>query len=164
MNIETLKSLYINYCNKFSEEEAFDKLVDKYPDMIGDLCMIRSGDDEVPSEMKFQADETFFDEEVNDIDTEVKLVEPAVKHVDEEVNVESVNETKPKTENKVNVDKKEKAVSKSQLAYQMYVEAVDKTRKVMINRFVEELGLTNAGASTYVQNCKKKFESQQAQS
>ena len=163
MNIETLKSLYINYCNKFSEEEAFDKLVDKYPDMIGDLCMIRSGDDEVPSEMKFQADETFFDEEVNDIDTEVKLVEPAVKHVDEEVNVESVNETKPKTENKVNGDKKEKAVSKSQLAYQMYVEAVDKTRKVMINRFVEELGLTNAGASTYLQNCKKKFESQQAQ-
>lgn len=168
MNIETLKSLYINYCNKFSEEEAFEKLADKYPEMIGDLCVIRNGEDELPAEMKFQADETFFDEQVIDLDTEVKIAdaETAVEQVEEEVNVEeapkvekAVKESKPK---KVNVDKKEKAPSKAERARQIYAAAEDKSRAAITKIFVDQLGLTAAGASTYMQNCKKWFDGQQA--
>lgn len=176
MNIETLKSLYINYCGKFSEEEAFEKLADKYPEMIGDLCVIRNGEDELPAEMKFQADETFFDEQVIDLDTEVKIVdaETAVEQIDEEVNVEEtpkvekvekvekdVKESKPKKEKKVNVDKQEKAPSKAELARQIYASATDRSRSAITKVFIEKLGLTAAGASTYMQNCKKWFESQQ---
>ena len=51
----------------------------------------------------------------------------------------------------------EKTMSKAQLALQLYNSAEDKTRKIMIGRFQTELGLTKAGAATYLQNIRKKL-------
>lgn len=63
----------------------------------------------------------------------------------------------PKTE-KVKAPKAEKqpkapkAPSKAQLAREIYAAAVDKSRKVVTKMFIDQLGLTPAGASTYYQS------------
>lgn len=48
-----------------------------------------------------------------------------------------------------------KGESKSTKAKALYTEAEDKSRKGIIALFVKELGMSEAGASTYYFNCKK---------
>ena len=50
---------------------------------------------------------------------------------------------------------KTKGESKSTKAKALYIETEDKSRKGIIALFVKELGMSEAGASTYYFNCKK---------
>ena len=184
MNMNSLKSLYKNYCGKYSDGLAFEMLLEKYPEYEGELYMIRDGEDQlVPAEMKFQADETFYDEEVNEMENQVQVTAPEVAtavfntivETATEVNegeapkIEKVSkkkekkptEVKAKKEPKVKAEKAPKAPSKAEQARQIYAAAEDKSRSAVTKLFIEQLGLTAAGSSTYMQNCKKWFESTQ---
>jgi len=58
---------------------------------------------------------------------------------------------------------KKKKGAKKEMAIELYKKMVDEnngkfpSRKDAIQRFVDEIGMTPAGASTYVANCKKNF-------
>lgn len=66
---------------------------------------------------------------------------------------------KSEQNNQSGASSKPKKVKKKDQAEQMYKENKDElTRKQMIDKFVSEIGMTKAGASTYYHNCKKKFE------
>jgi len=58
---------------------------------------------------------------------------------------------------------KKKKGAKKEMAIALYKKMVEEndgkypSRKIAIDRFVEEIGMTPAGASTYVANCKKNF-------
>ena len=177
MNMNSLKSLYKNYCGKYSDGLAFEMLLEKYPEYEGELYMIRDGEDQlVPAEMKFQADETLYDDEVNEMENQVQVTAPEVAtavfntivETATEVNegeapkIEKISKKKEKKPTEVKAKKepkvkevKEKVISKAELARQIYANAEDKSRKVVTELFIKELGLTAAGASTYYQNCKK---------
>lgn len=178
MNVNTLNSLYKNYCTKMSEGLAFDTLLEKYPEFEGELYMIRDGETEsVPAEMRFQADETFYDDEVNEMENQVQVTDPVVATAVFNTIAETVTEVNegeaPKVEKtakkkadkkptevkakkeKVVVEKAPKAPSKAEQARVIYAAAEDKSRAAVTKLFVEQLGLTAAGASTYFQNCKK---------
>lgn len=148
MTPSNIKALYTNYCKKHDPEVAFSMLVDKYPDLEGELLAIVDGeDDSLPPEMTFEAPETYFDDKI-----EPEIVTEAPKKVNE---TKRPKVTKPKAE-------KSTAPSKAQQAYDIYAKAVDQSRKAMMKVFIEQLGLTPNGASTYVANCKKKFARQSA--
>ncbi len=51
----------------------------------------------------------------------------------------------------------DKQPSKADRALAIYQAAPDKSRKVIIALFIDQLGMTSAGAATYLQNIKKKL-------
>ena len=174
MTPNTLKALYKNYCGKYSEGCAFDMLLEKYPEFEGELYAIRDGEDmSVPAEMKFKADETFYDDEVNEMEMQVSTPEVATAVFNTIVETATeVNEGKAPVIEKTAKKKAEKVVkapkikaekpvkepkgpSKAEQARAIYAAAEDKSRAAVTKLFVEQLGLTAAGASTYFQNCKK---------
>lgn len=152
MNVNNVKALYTNYCGKHTPEVAFEMLVEKYPDIEGDLLAIIDGEDNiVESGLTFQADDNYFDGEV---ESEPEIIAQPKK----KVNVPKIEKVAKKKVEKSTPPAK--VPSKAQLAYEIYANAVDKSRKVMIEIFMKDLGLTSAGSSTYLQNCKKKFAEQ----
>ena len=184
MNVNNLKALYNNYCRQYSNGCALELLIEKYPQYEGELYAIHDGEyDVVPAEMKFQADVNFYDEEVNEMENQVQVTDPAIAtavfntivETATEVNegeapkIEKVSkkkekkptEVKAKKEPKVKAEKAPKAPSKAEQAREIYANAEDKSRAVITKLFMEQLGLTAAGSSTYMQNCKKWFESTQ---
>lgn len=54
--------------------------------------------------------------------------------------------------------KKDSAPSKASVAAEIYANATDRTRKVIIQRFIDEAGLTKAGAQTYYAVIKTKYD------
>ena len=156
MNANQIKSMFSGYQNKYGELEAVEKFLEKYPETEGDINLILSGEDEIDESLKYQADPDFLPE-----------VEDEVEEVKAETVVETVEvkEEKPVKAKKEKVVKekavKEKVISKAQLAYQMYESADDKTRKTITKRFVDEIGLTIAGANTYYSNVLAKFRKAQ---
>lgn len=58
---------------------------------------------------------------------------------------------------------KQSTPSKSSIATEIYANATDRTRKVIIQRFIEEAGLTKAGAQTYYALIKAKFDKAHAE-
>lgn len=172
MNVKTLTSLYKNYCTKYSNGCALEMLIEKYPEFEGDLYAIHNGTIEtVPAGMRFQADETFYDDEVNEMENQVQVTDPVVATAVFNTIVETATEVKGETPviektakrkaektvkvPKVKAEKAPKAPSKAEQARQIYLAAEDKSRAAVTKLFVEQLGLTAAGASTYFQNCKK---------
>jgi len=94
-------------------------------------------------------------------ETEKEIVEFIAQQekITEQKKVRKIKDTKPKVET-VKVQK-EKKVSKSQIAEEIYISMIvdgqHPARKDVITRFMAELDMTQAGASTYHYNIKKKL-------
>lgn len=171
MNANSIKSLYNQYSKQYSESLAFEMLMDKYPEAEDQLYELRDGKQKT-TEVNVQSQALFTN--VNPADSALVASEPDVAAAvfDSMVNppaidLTTVKKTRKKAEKKPvevsgEVEVKEKKVSKAQQAFDIYVAAEDKSRAAITKVFIEQLGMTAAGASTYMQNCKKRFESQQA--
>lgn len=152
METRAIKSIYTGLANKYGEQEAIERFLEKYSEYEGDLMLILSGEDELDQSMKIQGeqvdveiseDEEFLEEE-EVVEEEVKAQPAIVEQPKQEVKKE------PKVK-KV----KERVISKAELARQIYANAEDKSRKVITARFVSEVGLTTAGANTYFNTISK---------
>lgn len=152
MNIQMIKAMMNGLVSKYGEEEAIERFLEKHSEYEGEMYMVLNGEDELPETMKYTAPE----DELPEVPDEADIIaETAV-----EVKAEEPKAEKPKKEKKAKVvkektEKVNKGPSKAELARQIYANAEDKSRKVVTELFIKELGLTAAGASTYYQNCKK---------
>jgi len=85
----------------------------------------------------------------------------AIKHLKKSPWIFAKHETEPKLDAAGNPKKKKGA--KKEMAIKLYKKLVEENngkfpaRQDAIKRFVDEIGMTPAGASTYVANCKKNF-------
>lgn len=153
MTTNQIKSIFTGYTNKYGEQEAIERFLEKYPDEEGSLELLMTGELELDESMKYTAPE----DELPEVSDEELVI---VQKTKVEVKAEEPKAEKPKKEKKAKVvkektEKVNKGPSKAELARQIYANAEDKSRKVVTELFIKELGLTAAGASTYYQNCKK---------
>ena len=89
--------------------------------------------------------------------TDVKNVTSTVTKIENPVVIETkAKEVTPVTDVKNVTVEVPNSISKAQQALKMFDDSEDKSRKTMMNRFQTELGLTKAGASTYLQNIRKR--------
>lgn len=152
MTTNQIKSIFTGYTNKYGEQEAIERFLEKYPDEEGSLELLMTGELELDESMKYTAPE----DELPEVEDEAEII----AETPVEVKAEEPKAEKPKKEKKAKVvkektEKVNKGPSKAELARQIYANAEDKSRKVVTELFIKELGLTAAGASTYYQNCKK---------
>ena len=152
MNIQTIKATMNGLVSKYGEEEAIERFLEKHSEYEGEMYMVLNGEDELPETMKYTAPE----DELPEVEDKAEIIAETVT----EVKAEEPKAEKPKKEKKAKVvkektEKVNKGPSKAELARQIYANAEDKSRKVVTELFIKELGLTAAGASTYYQNCKK---------
>lgn len=158
MNIQTIKATMNGLVSKYGEEEAIERFLEKYPDEEGSLELLMTGELELDESMKYTAPE----DELPEVEDKAEIIAETVT----EVKAEEPKAEKPKKEKKAKVvkektEKVNKGPSKAELARQIYANAEDKSRSAVTKIFMEQLGLTAAGSSTYMQNCKKWFESTQ---
>lgn len=154
METKQLTAIYKGLLNKADGdiELATEQFTEKYPEYIGELQLIQSGEAELAAELKVKADEAADkalletpDDEAVDLEVEPVAEKPAKAPKAEKVKA-------PKAEKQPKAPKAPKAPSKAQLAREIYAAAVDKSRKVVTKMFIDQLGLTPAGASTYYQS------------
>jgi len=88
----------------------------------------------------------------------INMIAEQEKETDQK-KIKKVVDKKPKESTPI--VQKVKTASKSELAEQIYkemmIDGVHPIRKEVIKRFIDEVGLTQAGASTYQYNIKKKL-------
>lgn len=127
MSNELIRVMFKHLVKTYSLEQAREILVTKYPNSKELIMSLES---------------------VN---------EPEVVETVSEGALEKVKKAVKEKTAKPNVVKpaKEKSESKMDKAKALYVELEDKTRKNVIAQFVEQIGLTQAAASTYYYNIKK---------
>ncbi len=149
MTTNQIKANYNGLLRKYGPTVAQEMFVEKYPDSEGDLELFLTGQLEIPEDLKYTAPE----DELPEVEDEADII----AETKVEVKAEEPKAEKPKKakEIKEKAPKADKAPSKAELARKLYAEAEDKSRKVITQRFVTELGLTTAGANTYYNNIKK---------
>lgn len=148
METRAIKSIYTGLVNKYGEQVAIERFLEKYSEYEGDLMLILSGEDDIDQSMKIQGEAVDFNENeeileeeiVEEVKAQPKTVEQPKQEVKKEPKVKKV---------------KERVISKAELARQIYANAEDKSRKVITARFVSEVGLTTAGANTYFNTISK---------
>lgn len=129
MSNELIRVMFKHLVKTYSVEQAREILVTKYPNSKELI-------------MSLESVEPTVDETVGAVsEGALEKVKKAVKE----------KTAKPK----VVKPAKEKAESKMDKAKALYAELEDKTRKNVIAQFVEQIGLTQAAASTYYYNIKK---------
>lgn len=156
MTTNQIKSIFTGYTNKYGEQEAIERFLEKYPDEEGSLELLMTGELELDESMKYTAPE----DELPEVEDEADIIaETAV-----EVKADEPKAEKPKKEKKAKVvaEKVNKGPSKMDQAKAIYQNLEDKSRKNVCKVLMEQLDMTAAGSSTYAQLLKKWFESQQA--
>jgi len=185
LNTKQINVIYTGLVEKYGEAEAYDRFLEKYPEYESELTLAAAGElkdidpslrkgfvdvDELMSlpeatgeldlDVRGLKDEDGFgnedDEETTDVEPkpEVPAKTPKAEKPAKEPKAKTPKAEKPAKEPKA---KKEPAGdSKAARAEKMYIESTDKSRKTMISMFIQVLGMSNAGASTYYQNIKKK--------
>ena len=133
-----IRSMYNHLVQTYSDEEARDILVQKYPEQEGEILELRS---EVVSEDVGTEDEVELAQAVQAKVTKTKASKPA-----KVAKPKAVKAPKPV---------KAKSPSKMDRARELYTSATDKSRSAMIAVFGKELGLSKAAASTYYYSVKK---------
>lgn len=137
-----IQSMFNHLIASYSEDEAREILVQKYPAQKGDIYSM--------GKLVKSAKTAAVEQEGEDGDAEVEVEEV-------ETNTEKLAKAvKAKTAKpaKAAAAPKDKKVSKMDQARELYANATDKSRKAMIEVFGKELGLSAAAASTYFYNVK----------
>lgn len=157
MTTNQIKSIFTGYTNKYGEQEAIERFLEKYPDEEGSLELLMTGELELDESMKYTAPE----DELPEVSDEELVI---VQETKVEVKAEEPKAEKPKKEKKAKVvaEKTAKGPSKMDQAKAIYQNLEDKSRKNVCKVLMEQLDMTAAGSSTYAQLLKKWFESQQA--
>ena len=127
MSNELIRVMFKHLVKTYSLEQAREILVTKYPNSKELIMSLES---------------------VNEPEVVETVSEGALEKVKKAVKEKTA---KPK----VVKPAKEKGESKADRAKKLYAELEDKTRKNVIAQFVEQIGLTQAAASTYYYNIKK---------
>lgn len=148
-----IASIYAGYVNKMGEREAYERFMEKYPDHEGELNLLIQG------ELVLEVDPTL---RAGHVDITELMAEPEADG-DDELDTTILAEDDHIDEDDatpVRVTTKEKTVtprgeSKQSKALAIYTTAVDKSRKNIIALFKAQLGMTDAGAATYLRNVKK---------
>jgi len=156
MTTNQIKSIFTGYTNKYGEQEAIERFLEKYPDEEGSLELLMTGELELDESMKYTAPE----DELPEVEDEAEIIVETVT----EVKADEPKAEKPKKEKKAKVvaEKTAKGPSKMDQAKAIYQNLEDKSRKNVCKVLMEQLDMTAAGSSTYTQLLKKWFESQQA--
>lgn len=179
LSSSALQAVMRNLMKENSEEEAKQRLIQKYPNLEGDIMAMTSTINTTPYVVQtpfsnmamnevndmYDADAELDVSELVDNSDEFDEVETLIKTVDPVVSEPVVKATKapkekvekaPKApkEPKVVVEKAPKAESKAHRAMELYMKSEDKSRATIIKLFMSELGMTQSGASTYHYNCK----------
>lgn len=172
-----LTDTFVDFRNRYSNSLAYDLMLDSFPDREDEIDQIRDQLDGVDNTIRanegnqteLNLDEIEFTDPVTSAAVFGNLVAAATGEsaitVPEDAKPKGKRATKVKAEKAPEAVKAVKAdtpkkVSKAELARQMYASADDKSRKVITARFVAELGLTTAGANTYLNNIKKALQGQ----
>ena len=163
METKQLTAIYKGLLNKADGdiELATEQFTEKYPEYIGELQLIQSGEAELAAELKVKADEAADKALLKTPDDEA--VDLEVEPVAEAPKAPKTEKVKaPKAEKQPKAPKAPKALSKMDQAKAIYVKLEDKSRKNVCKVFMEQLDMTASGSSTYAQLIKKWFENQQA--
>lgn len=143
---KVLQAMYNHLIMSYSADEAKDLLIQKYPDAEADIELLvaeAEGDDIAVNHDSAQAD----------IDKLQKAVKAKV-----EAKPKAKKAAKPKAEKQPKVAKpKGEKGSKVDQARDLYIAATDRSRTAIIELFMQKVGLTKAGASTYYYNLKKQL-------
>lgn len=146
MNASVVKSMFNHLVQSYSEEEARDILIGKYPDQEGEIVLL-SRERQGVAEAADQDDMR----EVNQLVDAVRRKQATAAIKPAKAPKAAKVAKGPKVVKTVNP----RGESKMQKARELFGAAKDQSRKAMIAVFVKELGLSPVAASTYFYNCKK---------
>lgn len=141
MNASVVKSMFNHLVQSYSDEEAREILIGKYPDQEGEIILLareRSGVDGDEDDMR----------EVNELVEAVRRKQAAKPKVAK--SPKAAKAPKP-----AKVAKTPRGESKMSRARELFAKQKDQSRKAVIAVFVEKLGLSPVAASTYFYACKK---------
>ena len=147
VSTQVVKSMFNHLIASYSADEAREILVQKYPDMEGEIELLT--DPSLYGEPVETVEATDEEIDLQAETAEADLVK-AVKAKTAKPKKEKVS--KPK---KVKAEKPQKAESKVDIARKLYAAAEDKSRGAMIQVFMDQLGMSKAAASTYYYNVKQ---------
>jgi len=134
LSATVIQSMFNHLAASYTEDEAREILVQKYPDASEVLANIK------PENYRVTQVE---------MGSKVRVVEPTVAG-----DGETVAPAKAPKAPKVVAPAAPKAATKADRARELYAAATDKSRGAMIDLFVRELGMSKSGASTYFYNVK----------
>lgn len=134
VNKQTIQSMFNHLAMSYSEDEAREILLQKYPDMKKDI-----------GEVTLTVDPSKYGVTTVEMGKVVKRTEAGKSDLAEAVKAKTA---KPKAE------KAPKAESKVDIARKLYASSKDQSRGAMIKVFMDKLGMSKAAASTYYYNIK----------
>lgn len=145
MNANVVESMFKHLTQSYSEEEAREILIGKYPEQEGEIIMLSIRPEE----------RTQLDNDMREVDKLVDAVRRKQSQKPAKV-AKAVKAAKPaKVAKSPKAAKTPRGDSKMSKARELFAKAKDQSRKAMIAVFVKELGLSPVAASTYFYNCKK---------
>lgn len=145
-----IQSMFNHLAASYTEDEAREILVQKYPDAEDVLANIKPENYRVTKVEMGSVSEVI--EPAAEVEVKAKPAKKA-KAPKAEKPAKVAKEKAPKAEKPV-VEAAPKAESKADRARAMYAAATDKSRAAMIALFMAELGMSKAAASTYYYNVK----------
>lgn len=161
-----IASIYAGYVNKMGEREAYERFMEKYPDHEGELNLLIQGELDLEVDPTLRAGHVDITElmaepeadEDDELDTTILAEDDYIDEDDDATPVRVT--TKEKTVTATTAAPTTKTVtprgeSKQAKALAIYQNATDKSRKNIIAEFKAQLGMTDAGAATYLQNVRK---------
>lgn len=148
-----IQSMFNHLAASYTEDEAREILVQKYPDAEDVLANIKPENYRVTKVEMGSVSEVIEPAAEVEAKPAKKAKAPKVKAPKAEKPAKVAKEKAPKAEKPV-VETAPKAESKADRARAMYAAATDKSRAAMIALFMAELGMSKAAASTYYYNVK----------
>lgn len=164
MTNKQIASIYNGYLGKMTENEAYERFMEKYPDYEGELNLLILGELPLDVEPELRAGHVDITElmaepeaeEDDELDTSFPDDEDFVDPEDDATPVRvSAPVEKAAAPAPAKKDVTPRAESKQAKAIALYTAAADKSRKNIVALFKAQLGMTDAGAATYLQNVRK---------
>lgn len=158
MTNKQIAAIYNGYIGKMTENEAYERFMEKYPDYEGELNLLIQGELPLDVEPNLRAGHVDITElmaepeaeEDDELDTSILNGEDCVDPEDDATPVEKAAAPAPAKK-----DVTPRAKSKQAKAIALYTAAADKSRKNIVALFKSQLGMSDAGAATYLQNVRK---------